>query len=141
MILKEMTKHECRRNDELGSAGAPARCVTRLAGHSSGGFRRGRRKERARRPRSPGLSFVIDSSLVIRYFHGQHSSHSFVFRRWSDRFFLLIGRSFWGFGLHRYDDAVWRRTDCYSIHGACAYHFARIHWHFRILAGWLFLLV
>src|SRR5437773_10680607 len=58
MILKEMTTHECRRNDELGSAGAPARCVTRLAGHSSGGFRRGRRKEQAVRPRSPSTNDV-----------------------------------------------------------------------------------
>src|SRR5437773_8937650 len=56
MILKEMTTHECRRNDELGSAGAPARCVTRLAGHSSGGFRRARRKERARRWLFPNSS-------------------------------------------------------------------------------------
>ena len=38
---------------DIGERGRLARCVTRLAGHVFGAFRRGRRKVRARRPRSP----------------------------------------------------------------------------------------
>jgi len=40
-------------NDEIGERGRLARCVTRLAGRYRESFSAGRRKERARRPRSP----------------------------------------------------------------------------------------
>ncbi|PYJ56450.1 MAG: hypothetical protein DME82_04625 [Verrucomicrobia bacterium] len=48
----EMTKHEWR----TGERGRLARCVTRLAGHSSGDFRRGAEKS-GRGARAP--RFVI----------------------------------------------------------------------------------
>src|SRR5438132_2859800 len=89
-------------NDEAGSAGAPP-AVSRASRDTIGGFSAGRRKERARRPRSPISLFVIDSSLVIRHssFRGHDTSTSSVSRNRTDCVSLFVGGPRRCVGLHR----------------------------------------
>jgi hypothetical protein len=59
-----ITDDESMTNDEIGERGRLARCVTRLAGRYRESFSAGRRKERARRPRSPTSIFWRHSSSL-----------------------------------------------------------------------------